>query len=263
MKSVVQSNSMDDDLRTSLWNLLEFYYWSEGDSSSWGESSTDLKVLCFSLWFDFFKKPLDQRPESWPATKKELREFFFTAPWYAAYEFVEFVAANGTRLKHEVFIKECNAALEREVSAYRFVDGLLSPVISEVEISELEEALETPLTPARSHLRRALELLADRKQPDYRNSIKESISAVEAISRQLAGAPKATLDDALKKITGLHPALSKAFSALYGYTSAEGGIRHSLVQASSLSFREAKFMLVACSAFINYVAEDLEQGSNG
>ena len=31
---------------------------------------------------------------------------------------------------------------------------------------------------------RALQLLADRKQPDYRNSIKESISAVEAMARQ-------------------------------------------------------------------------------
>lgn len=254
----MQITSMDDDLRTSLWNILEFYHWSEGDSSLWLDGSANLKTLCVSLWFHFFNKPLDELPKKWLDAKSEIKQFFFTAQWYAVYDFVEFVATTADKLKHAIFVQECNAALEREMAAYRFVGGLLSPVVSEVEISELEEALETPLTPARSHLKRALELLADRQQPDYRNSIKESISAVEAASRLLAGNPKATLGDALKKITGLHPALNRAFSALYGYTSDKQGIRHSLAQDSAASFREAKFMLVACSAFINYVAEDLQ-----
>ena len=52
----------------------------------------------------------------------------------------------------------------------------------------------------------------------------------------------------------LHPALKDAFSRLYGYTSDEGGIRHALMDDSrAVTFEEAKFMLVACSAFINYV----------
>jgi len=44
-------------------------------------------------------------------------------------------------------------------------------------------------------LSRALELLSDRKQPDYRNSIKESISAVEATCQVFASKSRATLGD--------------------------------------------------------------------
>ena len=101
-----------------------------------------------------------------------------------------------------------------------------------------------------------MDLLADRKSPDYRNSVKESISAVEAISNLIANEKKATLGQALKAIeskVSLHPALKKAFSSLYGYTSDAEGIRHALLSETNLSFEDAKFMLVSCSAFINYL----------
>jgi len=72
----------------------------------------------------------------------------------------------------------------------------------------------------------------------------------------VSGNPKATLGAALNKIEKthqLHPALKKALSSLYGYTSDSGGIRHALLEENSISYSDAKFMLVSCSAFINYV----------
>jgi len=57
------------------------------------------------------------------------------------------------------------------------------------------------------------------------------------------------LEDEIKP----HPALKPAFSNLYGYTSDEGGIRHALLQAESVRFEDAKFFLVLCSAFVNFV----------
>ncbi len=47
--------------------------------------------------------------------------------------------------------------------------------------------------------------------------------------------------------------LSRAFRQLYGYTSDANGIRHALLDESNLDFEDAKFMLVSCSAFINYL----------
>ncbi|MCD6238197.1 MAG: hypothetical protein J7K51_02530, partial [Thermotogae bacterium] len=107
-----------------------------------------------------------------------------------------------------------------------------------------------------THLKRALDLLANRKSPDYRNSIKEAISAVEAICNLITKEKKATLGQALKRIedkVSLHPALKNAFSNLYGYTSDAEGIRHALLNEPNLSFEDAKFMLVSCSAFVNYL----------
>ncbi len=62
-------------------------------------------------------------------------------------------------------------------------------------------------------------------------------------------------EDELEKAGRLHPALKAAFSQLYGYTSDEEGIRHALLDESRVGFPEAKFMLVACSAFVSFASE--------
>jgi hypothetical protein len=147
--------------------------------------------------------------------------------------------------------------LERELSAYRFVGNQITQITSETEISAIEEALTESqrLRPVNEHLVTALNFLADRATPDYRNSIKESISAVESLCNLITGG-KDSLGEALNKLeksVPIHPALKKGFSAIYGYTSDAGGIRHALLDEPSLNFDDAKFMLVSCSGFINYL----------
>jgi len=71
----------------------------------------------------------------------------------------------------------------------------------------------------------------------------------------------ATLGKALGKIERagkieLHGALKNAFDSLYGYTNSAEGIRHAhglLEGKSTLSLEDAKFMLISCSAFVNYL----------
>src|SRR2546421_5002675 len=94
------------------------------------------------------------------------------------------------------------------------------------------------------HLDRALELLSDRVAPDFRNFIKESISAVEALSRLLTGDPKATLGKALESLEKslkieLHHNLKDAFKNLYWYTSDAEGIRHGMLGESGLDVEDA------------------------
>jgi hypothetical protein len=173
------------------------------------------------------------------------------ADWSAVYDFVEFVASRQWSSKLNA---RFNAVLEEHLSAYRFVGEILVPITSEEEITAVEQAMShgSQFKPAIAHLETALARLADRASPDYRNSIKESISAVEAVCQILTGDPKATLGQALKKI-GIHPALEKGFSAIYGYTSDADGIRHALLEDSTVDTDDAKFFLVSCSAFINYL----------
>jgi hypothetical protein len=57
----------------------------------------------------------------------------------------------------------------------------------------------------------------------------------------------------MKKLSILRFAIKKSFSALYGYTSDADGIRHAMLDEASLTFTDAKYMLIACTAFINYV----------
>jgi hypothetical protein len=49
-----------------------------------------------------------------------------------------------------------------------------------------------------------------------------------------------------------HSALKKGLSSIYGYTSDADGIRYALLEEDGLTYDDAKFFLVLCSAFINY-----------
>ena len=61
----------------------------------------------------------------------------------------------------------------------------------------------------------------------------------------------------------VHPALKAAFQKLYGYTSDASGIRHAgQLDGENATFDEANFMIVACSAFINYLVSSLAHESN-
>lgn len=153
---------------------------------------------------------------------------------------------------------EINELFQREYVGYRFIDGEITPISDDIEVAEIEKSLDIEFQGCKSHIRKALGFLSDRENPDYKNSIKESISAVESICQIIAQNSKATLGEALKKLeehgVKIHKAMKKSFSSLYGYTSDEGGIRHCEgIFESNVTFEEAKFMLVSCSAFVNYL----------
>lgn len=46
---------------------------------------------------------------------------------------------------------------------------------------------------------------------------------------------------------------------LYGYASDEDGIRHPILDSTNVGFAEAKFMLVSCSAFVNFILEKVQE----
>jgi hypothetical protein len=154
-------------------------------------------------------------------------------------------------------VESLNSILERELAGYRLIGHTVVDITDELEIEMLHEVLsDTRFEGVNAHLERALDLLSDKKNPDYRNSIKESISAVESLARVITRNEKATLDDALKQLEKskkLHPALKKGFSSLYGYTSDEQGVRHAMLAEPNLSAADAKFFLLSCTSFVNYL----------
>jgi hypothetical protein len=247
---------MDNDLRVGIWNVLTEFYWEPISGIPPVTPDAQIEILLKRLVADYFKQRIDET--GYLSGKfRNVEEYFFGCEWNEVYDIIEFIARNDpySPLHAHQFMDSCNAIFERELSAYRFVGATITQVTAKEEISEIEQALVAPVTPINVHLKAALALLSDRKSPDYRNSIKESISAVEAICRLIAK-DDATLGKALKKVgekVPLHPALEGAFSKLYGYTSSAEGIRHSLMEQSDLDFADAKFMLVSCSAFVNYL----------
>lgn len=261
-RTEIQIDPMDIPLRNQLWNLLDGFYWSKmhGD---WVQENRDLHSFFRSLLHNYFKETVDTMPTRWEKLYNYVRNYFFSTPWNGVYEFLEVVVCyfsdSEDSTRNEKFQKACNFVLERELSAYRFVDGKIIQITSNDEICEIETAINSPISVVNSHLENALKLVSDKKSPDYRNSIKESISAVEAICKLIAKNEKTDLTGALSIIEregkiDMHPSLKRAFINLYGYTCDADGIRHAFKEEKVNSdFDEAKFMLVTCSAFVNYL----------
>jgi len=212
------------------------------------------------LWFHYFKKRVDLIPNLSHRVLEAIRDYFFACDWYEVYDFLEFTAAYAAADSHLRFARisdTINSILERELAGYRMIDMQITPVTDEQEVAMLETSLaDTQYEGVTIHLRTALQLLSNRDHPDYRNSIKESISAVESITRIISGKKKATLGDALKELEKrekLHPALKDGFLKLYGYTSDEEGIRHAMLEEPNLTASDAKYFLLSCTSFVNYL----------
>lgn len=164
--------------------------------------------------------------------------------------------------------QELNALFEEEFVGYRMINYEITPITNEVEINEIKTSLDIEFEGCKSHIKKGLSLLSDREKPDYKNSIKESISAVESICQIICKDDKATLGKALNKLEEngikLHRSLKEAFSKLYGYASDEGGIRHAEgMFESNVSFEESKYFLVSCCAFVNYLIAEFGKSNHG
>lgn len=257
----LQFESIDNDLKNGLWNLVIFYVLNNLKNEYFYYKEKDLRFFCQDLWHNFYKLPVDTIPSHNIMAEKFIRDKFFNGKWFEAYDLIEYLAKLdlGSFIS-QTFIQSVNRLLEQEFSAYRFIDGLISPISNKIEIEELEVAILqtyqfTSLNGANIHLTSALEKLSDKKNPDYRNSIKESISAVEAICRKLTG--ESTLGKALNALESkgilIDEQIKNGFDKIYASTNnKQSGIRHAIIEKhKNPDFDDAKFMLVICSSFIN------------
>lgn len=165
------------------------------------------------------------------------------------------------------FDDDINCVFEQECVGYRFVNGQIVEITDENEIKEIEQAASSPFNACRSHIAKAVGFLADRENKDYKNCVKESISAVEAICKIIAAEPSSDLSKAIKHLKKggihIHPTLELAWEKIYAYTCDVGGIRHAeKLFESDVTFEEAKYMLISCSAFVNYLITEYGKVKN-
>jgi hypothetical protein len=249
VKRALQKESMDAPLRNDLWSAAYLAFWREMDD--WRRMGEDLAL---DIWVAHFHLRADEFPTVPIHVIAQIKARYLAGSWAAAYDLVEFIASQGLEGRARSYMDMCNGLLVRHCAAYRLVDGLVTPITSDEEIESIQSVILKGgrFSSAAEHIRTALARLSDRDSPDYRNSIKESVSAVESVCQVITGDSKATLGDALRRL-GLHKALEKGFSAIYGYTSDADGIRHALLEESVLDADDARFFLVSCSAFVNYL----------
>lgn len=234
----------------------EYSYYNVSDFSNYTTGIEDMMIE-MGVQYEFPKNEIIRQKNA-EALEDEV---VYSDEWYVIFDFIEGYLRMCDGKKLHLMTDEFNRILEDEVSAYRIVDKIVVPITNNAEIETIRTAMNTKYDAINTHMAKALELYADRRKPDYENSIKESISAVESTCCLITGqsGTNATLGRTIKKLKDhgihIHSALESAFSSLYGYTSDENGIRHGGIDYQSAPAEDAKYMLVSCSAFVNYLIE--------
>ena len=263
IKKQLQIDDMDDELRNGLWNVIDITFFHCLDRNPFFPDTINDEKLVYSLWLNKYKLRLDSIPQG-TYIKEHIIKEFNNYKWNQIFDFIEFLiqfSLAEPSYAYRNFTKECNIILERENSAYRIINNQFIPITNEIEIDAISRAIKetvqfTAIEGANKHLSTALKYLSDRKEPDYRNSIKESISAVENIAAIISRSKGDSLGKALSNISKeikIHEALIRGYKSIYGYTSEADGIRHCMVEEENCEYEDALYMLVSCSAFINYL----------
>lgn len=275
-EKTIQIDEMDAGLRNRLFNAVHKY---------WGPSPRIHQELAYVVdRLGLLEEGYDVA--NWREIDSIMLRKTENTPWYMPYEVIELIfeakrfecrgcenyrLCKSIKTENKDFCDELswldampavlNVILEEEKSGYRLINEKFVNITNKAELDSLHQASNSPYHSVNIHIRKAISLYSDRKNPDYENSIKESISAVEAMCCTITGmtGSSATLGAAIKRLEDsgiiIHAALRDAFSKMYGYTSDSDGIRHGGIDFKNAPAEDAKYMLVSCSAFVNYLIE--------
>ncbi len=254
VRTIAQLESMDDKLRMALWNTLYGLYFAD-----WNEFESHGSRLTRAVWTELLHGDLALVPESPAAAGGHFRQLVLKGEWHVVYDLLELALANS--FYREDLTETLNTVLSRHLAGYRMVHGKAAPVTDSAEVAEVTTALALPeeFAAARGHLDTALALFSDREDPNYANSIKESISAVESMVLVVTGKKGFHgAVDTLEKSYGMHSKLVLSWKYLYGFTSDEAGVRHGGPNPPAVTQPMARYFLISCSAFVNLLASMAE-----
>ena len=269
------------EARTHIWNLFythlrESKYTPPG--IHWNPIyyvGAPWKGILLEAHGNLLNQPIDEWRNEFSSVTTQLRHSIETQKFHKVFDFIQYIMRYPkcppdfiVRMKG-IFVS-CRLAYvidgedPRETERPPTILPAATPEEGDALLESLRTLQDAGLVGAAAHLRKASERI---NQGDSPGSVRESIHAVESVARTLAPEASKTLEPALesiKKHGGLHPALKKAFSNLYGYTSDEQGIRHALLDGASASVGvdEAVFMLGACASFSSYLCRKRARNAN-
>jgi hypothetical protein len=259
-KDIIHVDTIPDFARNHIWDILYKFIFKQikdPGSNMYNLGSKHFLIenqkystLLEKIWTRIYNRSLDTIPNEYETYFNIVRNYFYGARWNDVYDFIEFVLYY---YNNKELIQELNEVFMEDNLGYRIIDKRVTDIINPPEIDSINESLNSSYETVQLHFHSAIDLLYGDK-PDYRNSIKESISAVEAIANIKMNVKNEALSKLLKKMP-LHNALKDGLAKIYAYTSDGDGIRHALMSEETLTHTDAKYLLVVCSGFVNYINE--------
>ena len=248
----LQLEEISAEARTHLWNVfyVSFHSFAPYEPAWWPN-------ILVAAHTDFFNEPLD---ELGGFSLDRYRCLILDGHFRVVFDFLTFLMRHPDcpeDLISEVarIFRDFQLAYTLQVDYPPTVYPAATPHEGQTIVDAVNLLKKHELNGARRHLMQSSAFV---NQGNWAKSVHESICAVETVAKRIAPGTK-TLHDALKKLekAGLikHPALVQGFDKIYGYTSDEEGVRHSLSDQDqpNVGRDEAVFMLGACASFASYL----------
>lgn len=160
---------------------------------------------------------------------------------------------------------ELQRLFAEEGLAFEFAEGLVRRRGRKhtVEITTKAQVVlgDPRLGNARRHYDKAMQFFRHPSKPDFENTAKEAVCAVEAAGKALFPEAKvATLGDLVKWLTltsdvGMPKALGQTISGVYGYRSGGDGVGHGGSAGGEATAEVAEYVLAICASQIIYLVD--------
>jgi hypothetical protein len=207
------------------------------------------------------KRPDPNNWSEYPNIDDEVRQLLDSCDWFRIYDIAEalYQTSSETPFSYdpEKFQRELNAYFIENGIGWQLKDGRI-----EIRGPEaLQQAVETAKSTlnsfghktAQRELHEALIDLSRRPEPDISGAVQHSMAALECVAREVAGNPKATLGEIIKRESGLIPKpLDEAVAKAWGYASEHA--RH-IREGRASSYEEAELVVGICASVSTYLVK--------
>lgn len=254
VESSLGAHALTDELRSALWNEIRTFAFDPRSVDASTSTVTERPEV-HRIW----SSPPISAASPVPADVAELlgRWFSLVEPT-DVFELVASVHDQLDAASQPRFARACNAVLERERSARRFVERRLVPIPSRVDITTIERALaacrNAGVVASEERFLGALDRLAVKPEPDGRGAVREAVRAVECMAFALTGeageAPRSfdAMLDSLEAKGHLDAMLKSAYSDLSAYL---GDVRPTTTS-------DAGLIIVMCAGLLSHLAGRFE-----
>ncbi len=264
-------------LRIGLWNLIEDYAEQERFGtygSLYNQITSNFRIQRKSLRYDEYRN--------------EIRNFVITSfKWYEIMDLIEYlfeivkstefnpyenefaVVEEKTKDARYNFTKDINNILNSENVGWRLIKGRVERIGNELLNIEVVGKARRILENAKfagpnSQFIKAIDFFNKRPEPDIENCIKESVGSIEGMVRIILQNEKIVLGDGICQLVRdgkIRKPLDKVFHAIYGFASAQPGLRHGAHVLPNIDFSEAEFSLYCagiCIVFLSKIVTNQE-----
>lgn len=201
----------------------------------------------------------------WPNIAGEVQGLVDSCEWFQVYDIIEsiysYLARRGNYAldpdepRSRQFAEELNKYFQQKGIGWQLADGQIlvrGPEAFEEAVSKAVSACEeSNRGTALKEIHEALRDMSRRPDPDKTGAIQHAMAALECVARDVAGDPKATLGECLRKHPDLLPApLDQSIEKAWGFASERA--RH-LREGRDPNAEEAELIVGLCSVVVSYL----------